>query len=96
MLLGLSSAGIGTFGVVALMSGYDVSFRPPYCADGVSSGQRGWRAGRRPFSPTDPASRASCRRLFCTHAVIVFVIATVALPSLLLTAAMASPASSAA
>jgi len=52
MLLGLSNAGIGNFGVVALMSGYDVSFSAANIALTAF-----------PY----PASRASRRRLFCTQ-----------------------------
>jgi MFS family permease len=90
MLLGLSSAGIGTFGVVALMSGYDVSFSAANIAltaflgasaVGVLAG--GFLADR---TRRHGQVAAAC---FALNAVIVFVIATVTLPSLLLTAAMA-------
>src|SRR6202790_2052497 len=91
MLLGLSSAGIGTFGVVALMSGYDVSFSAANIAltaflgasaVGVLAG--GFLADR---TRRHGQVAAAC---FALNAVIVFVIATVALPLLLLTAAMAA------
>jgi MFS family permease len=90
MLLSLSNAGIGSFGVVALMSGYGESFSAAnvaltaflgFSAVGVLAG--GFLA--------DHTSRhgqvaALC---FAINAAIVFVIAAVNLPSLLLTAAMA-------
>jgi MFS family permease len=90
MLLSLSNAGIGNFGVVALMSGYGESFSAAnvaltaflgFSAVGVLAG--GFLA--------DHTSRhgqvaALC---FAINAAIVFVIAAVNLPSLLLTLAMA-------
>jgi MFS family permease len=90
MLLSLSNAGIGSFGVVALMNGYGESFSAAnvaltaflgFSAVGVLAG--GFLA--------DHTSRhgqvaALC---FAINAAIVFVIAAVNLPSLLLTAAMA-------
>jgi MFS family permease len=90
MLLSLSNAGIGNFGVVALMSGYGESFSGAnvaltaflgFSAVGVLAG--GFLA--------DHTSRhgqvaALC---FAINAAIVFVIAALNLPSLLLTAAMA-------
>jgi len=66
MLLGLSSAGIGNFGVVALMSGYGASFSTANMAltaylgasaAGVLAG--GFLADR------NRAPRAGRRRLFC-------------------------------
>src|SRR3989440_443472 len=90
MLVGLSNAGIGNFGVVALMSGYDVSFSAANIAltaflgssaIGVLTG--GFLADR---TQRHGQVAAAC---FALNAVIVFVIATVPLPSLLLTAAMA-------
>jgi len=90
MLLGLSNAGIGTFGVVALMSGYDVSFSAANIAltaflgasaVGVLAG--GFLADR---TQRHGQVAAAC---FAINAVIVFVIATVALPLPLLTTAMA-------
>ena len=92
MLLGLSNAGIGNFGVVALMSGYGVSFSTgQYCADGVSRRQRGRRAGRRLSRRPHPAPRPELpRRVSRSTRPSMLVIATVTLPSLLLTAAMAA------
>src|ERR1700687_11922 len=91
MLLSLSNAGIGNFGVVALMSGYDASFASAnialtaflgFSAVGVLAG--GFLAdGTRRHGQV----AAAC---FAINAAIVFVIATVNLPSLLLTAAMAT------
>jgi MFS family permease len=89
MLLSLSNAGIGNFGVVALMSGYGASFSSAnfaltaflgFSAAGVLAG--GLLA--------DHTSRhgqlaAAC---FAVNAALVLVIATVNLPSLLLTVAM--------
>jgi MFS family permease len=88
-LLSLSNAGIGNFGVVALMSGYDASFSSAnialtaflgFSAIGVLAG--GFLADR---TRRHGQVAAAC---FAVNAVIVFVIATVNLPSLLLTAAM--------
>jgi MFS family permease len=90
MLLSLSNAGIGNFGVVALMSGYGVSFSSAnialtaflgFSAIGVLAGG----------SLADHTRRhgqvaAAC---FALNAAIVLVIATITLPSLLLTTAMA-------
>jgi MFS family permease len=90
MLLGLSNAGIATFGVVALMSGYDVSFSAANIAltaflgtsaVGVLAG--GFLADH---SQRHGQVAAAC---FAINAVIVCIIAVVALPSLLLMAAMA-------
>src|SRR6266404_5599301 len=91
MLLSLSSAGIGNFGVVALMSGYGASFSSAnialtaflgFSAIGVLAG--GFLADR---TRRHGQVAAAC---FAINAAIVFVIATVTLPPLLLTAAMAS------
>ena len=90
MLLGLSSAGIGNFGVVALMSGYGVSFSAAnvaltaylgFSAAGVLAG--GILADR---TRRHGQVAAAC---FAINAVIMLVIATVTLPTLLLTALMA-------
>jgi MFS family permease len=90
MLLSLSSAGIGNFGVVALMSGYGASFSSAnialtaflgFSAIGVLAG--GFLADR---TRRHGQVAAAC---FAINAAIVFVIATVTMPSLLLTAAMA-------
>ncbi len=89
MLLSLSNAGIGNFGVVALMSGYGASFPSAnialtaylgLSAAGVLAG--GFLADR---TRRHGQVAAAC---FAVNAAIVFVIATVNLPSLLLTAAM--------
>jgi MFS family permease len=90
MLLGLSNAGIGTFGVVALMSGYDVSFSAANIALTAFLGASavGVLAGGFLADHTQRHGQvaAAC---FAINAVIVGVIAMVALPSLLLMAAMA-------
>lgn len=89
-LLSLSNAGIGNFGVVALMGGYGASFSSANIAltaylgcsaVGVLAG--GFLADR---TRRHGQVAAAC---FAVNAVIVFAIATVNLPSLLLTAAMA-------
>jgi MFS family permease len=91
MLLSLSNAGIGNFGVVALMSGYGASFSAAnialtaflgFSAIGVLAG--GLLADR---THRHGQVAAAC---FAVNAAIVLVIATVNLPSLLLTAAMAA------
>jgi len=88
-LLSLSNAGIGKFGVVALMSGYGASFPTAnialtaflgFSAIGVLAG--GFLADR---TLRHGQVAAAC---FAINAAIVFVIATVNLPLLLLTAAM--------
>src|ERR1700737_1830709 len=85
MLLSLSNAGIGNFGVVALMSGYDASFASAnialagfvgFSAVGVLAG--GFLADR---TRRHGQVAAAC---FAITAAIVFVIATVTLPSPLL------------
>jgi MFS family permease len=90
MLLGLSNAGIGNFGVVALMTGYDASFSAANMAltaflaasaIGVLAG--GFLADR---TQRHGQVAAVC---FGIDAVIVLVIATVALPSPVLTVMMA-------
>jgi len=89
-LLSLSSAGIGNFGVVALMGGYGASFSSAnvaltaflgFSAVGVLAG--GFLADR---TRRHGQVAAAC---FAINAIIVFAIATLDLPSLLLTAAMA-------
>jgi MFS family permease len=91
MLLSLSNAGIGNFGVVALMSGYGASFSSAnialtaflgFSAIGVLAG--GFLADR---TRRHGQVAAAC---FAINAAIVFIIATVTLPSLLLTTAMAT------
>jgi MFS family permease len=88
-LLSLSNAGIGNFGVVALMSGYGASFSSAnvaltaflgFSAVGVLAG--GFLADR---TQRHGQVAAAC---FAINAAIVFAIATVDLPSLLLTVAM--------
>ncbi|MFG3597207.1 MFS transporter [Bradyrhizobium sp. RDI18] len=89
MLLGLSSAGISNFGVVALMSGYGVTFSAANIAltaylgasaAGVLAG--GYLADR---TKRHGNVAAAC---FAINAVIITIIATINLPSVVLTAAM--------
>jgi MFS family permease len=89
MLLGLSNAGINNFGVVALMSGYGVTFSAANIAltaflgasaIGVLAG--GYLADR---TSRHGQVAAAC---FGINAVIITVIATVNLPAAVLTAAM--------
>jgi MFS family permease len=89
MLLSLSNAGIGNFGVVALMNGYGASFSTANIAltaflgasaVGVLAG--GFLADR---TRRHGQVAAAC---FAVNAGIVFIIATVTLPTALLTAAM--------
>ena len=89
MLLGLSNAGISNFGVVALMSGYGVTFSAANIAltaflgasaAGVLAG--GYLADR---TTRHGQVAAAC---FGINAVIMLVIATTHLPSVLLTTAM--------
>ena len=90
MLLGLSNAGIGNFGVVALMSGYGVSFASANIALTAFLGASavGVLAGGFLADRTERHGQvaAAC---FAINAAIVLVIALVGLPSLVLTAAMA-------
>jgi MFS family permease len=91
MLLSLSNAGIGNFGLVALMSGYGASFSSANFAltAFLGSSAIGVLAGGLLADRTDRHGQvaAAC---FAVNAAIVLVIATVSLPPLLLTAAMAS------
>jgi len=89
MLLGLSNAGISNFGIVALMSGYDVTFSAANIAltaflgasaAGVLAG--GYLADR---TQRHGQVAAAC---FAINAVIILVIATISLPSVVLTIAM--------
>jgi MFS family permease len=89
MLLSLSNAGIGNFGVVALMNGYGAPFSSAnialtaylgFSAIGVLAG--GFLADR---TQHHGQVAAAC---FAANAAIVLAIAAVNLPSLLLTAAM--------
>jgi MFS family permease len=89
MLLGLSNAGINNFGVVALMTGYGVTFSAANIAltAFLGAGAVGVLAGG---YLADRTSRhgsvaAAC---FGINAVIITIIATVNLPSLVLTLAM--------
>jgi MFS family permease len=90
MLLGLSSAGIGNFGVVALMSGYNVSFSAANIALTAFLGASavGVLAGGLLADHTRRHGQvaAAC---FAINAIIVLVIATVTLPSPILTTLMA-------
>ena len=90
MLLGLSNTGISNFGVVALMSGYGASFSSANMAltGYLAAGAIGVLAGGILADRTRRHGQlaAGC---FSVNAVIVLVIATVALPSPLLTAMMA-------
>jgi MFS family permease len=90
MLLNLSNAGIGNFGVVALMSGYGASFSAAnialtaflgFSAAGVLAG--GFLADR---TRRHGQVAAAC---FAVNAAIVLLIAVVPLPSLILTITMA-------
>src|SRR6266404_2818385 len=90
MLLNLSNAGIGNFGVVALMSGYGASFSSAnialtaflgFSAAGVLAG--GFLADR---TRRHGQVAAAC---FAVNAAIVLLIAVVPLPSLILTIFMA-------
>jgi MFS family permease len=89
MLLGLSNAGISNFGVVALMSGYGVSFSAANIAltaflgasaAGVLAG--GYLADR---TTRHGQVAAAC---FGVNAIIMLVIATTGLPQALLTSAL--------
>jgi MFS family permease len=88
-LLGLSNAGIGNFGVVALMSGYGASFSTANIAltAFLGASAAGVLAGGILADRTQRHGQvaAAC---FAVNAAIVLVIATVALPAILLTAAM--------
>jgi len=90
MLLSLSSAGIGNFGVVALMSGYGVSYSTANIALTAFLGASavGVLAGGFLADHTQRHGQvaAAC---FAINAAIVLLVATTGLPSLLLTAAMA-------
>jgi len=88
-LLGLSNAGIGNFGVVALMSGYGASFPTANMALTAYLGAStvGVLAGGFLADRTERHGQvaAGC---FAVNAAIVLLIAAVALPPLLLAAAM--------
>jgi MFS family permease len=90
MLLGLSNAGISNFGVVALMSGYDVSFHAANVALTAFLGASaiGVLAGGVLADRTSRHGQvaAAC---FAVNAVIMLVIAIFTVPSPLLTTMMA-------
>src|ERR1700761_305151 len=91
MLLSLSNAGISNFGVVALMSGYGASFSSANIALTAFLGTSaiGVLAGGFLADHTRHHGQvaAAC---FAINAAVVLIIATINLPSPLLTAAMAS------
>ena len=91
MLLSLSNAGIGNFGVVALMSGYGATFSAANLALTAYLGASaiGVLAGGFLADHTRRHGQvaAAC---FAVNAAIVFMIAAVSMPSLLLNAAMAT------
>jgi MFS family permease len=91
MLLNLSNAGIGNFGVVALMSGYGASFSTANIALTVYLGASaiGVLAGGFLADHTQRHGQVASG-CFAINAVIVTIIATINLPSPLLMAAMAS------
>jgi MFS family permease len=90
-LLSLSNAGIGNFGLVALTSGYGVSFSTANVAltAFLGAGAIGVLAGGFLADRTQRHGQvaAAC---FAVNAAIVLIIATISLPTPLLTAAMAS------
>ena len=90
MLLGLSNAGISNFGVVALMSGYDVSFSAANVALTAFLGASavGVLAGGVLADRTGRHGQVAAV-CFAINAVIMLLIATITLPSPLLTALMA-------
>jgi MFS family permease len=89
MLLSLSNAGIGTFGVVALMSGYGSSFSAANIAltAFLGSSAAGVLAGGFLADHTRRHGQVAAV-CFALNAAIVLVIAVITLPPLLLTAAM--------
>jgi MFS family permease len=89
MLLSLSNAGIGNFGVVALMSGYGSSFSTANIAltAFLGSSAVGVLAGGFLADHTRRHGQVAAV-CFALNAAIVFVIAVMTLPAVLLTAAM--------
>jgi MFS family permease len=89
MLLGLSAGGISSFGVVALMSGYGTSYSTANLAltAFLGASAAGVLAGGFLADHTERHGQvaAAC---FAVNTVIVLAIATIALPNVLLTAAM--------
>jgi MFS family permease len=90
MLLSLSNAGIGTFGVVALMSGYGSTFSTANIAltAFLGSSAAGVLAGGFLADHTRRHGQVAAV-CFALNAAIVLVIAVITLPAVLLTAAMA-------
>jgi MFS family permease len=90
-LLGLSNAGIGSFGVVALMSGYGTSFSTANLALTAYFGASavGVLAGGVLADRTRRHGQLSAA-CYAINTVIVIAIATVALPTILLIAALSS------
>jgi MFS family permease len=90
MLLSLSTAGIGNFGVVALMSGYGSSFSTANIAltAFLGSSAAGVLAGGFLADHTRRHGQVAAV-CFALNAAIVLVIAVMTLPAVLLTAAMA-------
>jgi MFS family permease len=89
MLLGLSSAGIGNFGVVALMSGYGASFSTANLAltAYLGASAAGVLAGGFLADRTERHGQLASV-CFAINAAVVLLIALVSLPPVLLTAAM--------
>jgi MFS family permease len=89
MLLSLSNAGIGNFGVVALMSGYGISFSTANIAltAFLGSSAAGVLAGGFLADHTRRHGQVAAV-CFALNAAIVLVIAVITLPAVLLTAAM--------
>ncbi len=91
MLLSLSNAGIGNFGLVALMSGYGVTFSAANIAltAFLGSSAVGVLAGGFLADHTRRHGQvaAAC---YAANAAIVFLVAAISLPPLLLTVTMAS------
>jgi len=89
MLLGLSNAGIANFGVVALMGGYGASYSTANIALTAYLGASavGVLAGGFLADHTERHGQVAAI-CFAVNAAIVLLIATVALPSVLLAAAM--------
>ena len=89
MLLGLSNAGIGNFGVVALMGGYGASYSTANIALTAYLGASavGVLAGGFLADRTERHGQVAAV-CFAVNAAIVLMIATIALPAVLLAAAM--------
>jgi MFS family permease len=89
MLLGLSNAGIGNFGVVALMGGYGASYSTANVAltAYLGASAAGVLAGGFLADHTERHGQVAAV-CFAVNAAIVLAIATVALPPVLLAAAM--------